>query len=435
MITGSLPPPGLKGYPAGVFLSLLLALQLPPADPARIEADIRRLAGFGTRHTLSEVDSDVRGIGAARRWLRDEFTDISREHHDGRLQVELVHYDIPPGRRLPDGADLVNVVATLPGTDPDRLVVVSGHYDSIPSSPTDQVSDAPGANDDASGTAAVLEAARLLAGLEPRATVVFLAVAGEEQGLYGSTAQAKAWKEQGKVVEAFFTMDIIGGAVGSSGKREPMRLRVFSEGVPTVGRAFGSDNDAPSRQLARYLKRTAEAAVPGFELTLVFRQDRFLRGGDHKPFNDEGWPAIRLTEPHENYTWQHQDVREVDGVQYGDLPDNVDFAYVARVARSVTSALVELAQAPAAPSRVGVDISRLTPHTTLRWRMGAEEDLAGYAVLMRRTHEPLWTERRLVGKVEEVTLEGYSKDDWLFAVEAVDKDGRRSLPVYPAPTR
>jgi len=419
-----------------MFLSLLLAIQVPAANPARIEADIRRLAGFGTRHTLSETDSDTRGIGAARRWLQKEFQQISEEGYQGRLQVELVHYQLPAGRRLPKGADLVNVVATLPGSDPNRLIVVSGHYDSIPSSPMDATSEAPGANDDASGTAAVLEAARLLAGLQPRATLVFLAVAGEEQGLYGSTAQAKAWKEQGKTVEAMFTMDIVGGVVGQSGKNEPMRLRVFSEGVPSKGpRVVGSDNDAPSRQLARYLKRTAEATIPGFELTLIFRQDRYLRGGDHKPFNDQGWAAVRLTEPHENYHWQHQDVRKEEGVQYGDLPDNVDFAYVGRVAQSVSSALQELALAPAAPTGVGVDITQLTPDTTLLWKQGKEEDLAGYAILMRRTEEASWTVRREVGKVSQVTLEGISKDDWLFAVEAIDKKGNRSLPVYPSPTR
>ena len=235
---------------------------------------------------------------------------------------------------------------------------------------------------------------------------------------------------------AMFTMDIVGGVVGSSGKQEPQRLRVFSEGVPSKGpRIVGSDNDAPSRQLARYLKRAAAGPLPEFELTLIFRQDRFLRGGDHKPFNDLGWPAVRLTEPHENYHWQHQDVRIEDGIAYGDVPDNVDFAYVGRVATSVASAIRELALAPAAPRQVVVDISRLTPHTTLRWSTGPEKDLAGYAVLVRRTHEPDWTERIPVGMVTETTLEGYSKDDYLFAVEAIDRQGHRSLPVYPSPRR
>lgn len=416
---------------------LLQQAPLPAGDATRIERDIRRLADFGTRSTLSDTESDTRGIGAARRWLRDEMASISKEYHEGRLLASLQHFEIQPGRRIARVVDLANVVGVLPGSDPDRLVVVSGHYDSMPSDPTDGESDAPGANDDASGTAAVLEAARLLAGLQPRATVVFLAVAGEEQGLYGSTRQAQMWKEQGKEVAAMFTMDIVGGAVGSSGKHEPQRLRVFSEGVASAGRkAIGSDNDAPSRQLARYLKRAAVLSLPEFELTLVFRQDRFLRGGDHRPFNDLGWPAIRLTEPHENYTWQHQDVRVVDGVQYGDLPDNVDFAYTGRVATSVATALRELALAPAAPTGVVVDISGLTPHTTLRWRANREEDLGGYAVLVRHTHEPDWSERIVCAPDStEITLEGYSKDDFLFAVEAFDTDGNRSLPIYPYPSR
>jgi len=316
------------------------------------------------------------------------------------------------------------------------LIVVSGHYDSMPSSPTDGKSDAPGANDDASGTAAVLEAARLLAGWKPRADVVFMAVAGEEQGLLGAAAQAKHWQEQGKFVEAMFTMDIVGGAVGTSGKHEPMRLRVFSEGVPTKGpKVIGSDNDAPSRQVARYLKRTAEAAIPGFELTLILRQDRFLRGGDHRAFNQLGWAAVRLTEPHENYTHQHQDVREEDGVLYGDLPEFVDFAYVGRVATSVSSAILEMASAPAPPKGVIVSIRKLTPHTTLKWKPNKEEDLGGYAILIRKTNEKTWTERHDVGKVTNTTLEGYSKDDYLFAVESYDKLGNRSLPVYPTPRR
>lgn len=409
---------------------------LPAGNAARIESDIRRLAGFGTRNTLSDTKSKTRGIGAARRWLKEELKSISEEYHGGRLEVRLQHFEIKAGRRIPKAIDLANVVAVLPGTDPDRLVVLSGHYDSMPSSPTDGKSDAPGANDDASGTAAVLEAARMLGGLKPRATIVFLAVAGEEQGLYGSTRQAEWWKEEGKHVEAMLTMDIVGGVVGSSGKQEPYRLRVFSEGVPTTGQKIvGSDNDAPSRQLARYIKRTAALSLPEFELTLIFRQDRFLRGGDHRPFNDLGWAAIRLTEPHENYHWQHQDVREEDGIAYGDVPENVDFAYTGRVATSVASAVRELSLAPAAPQKVRVDISKLTPHTTLRWQPNTEKDLAGYAILLRRTHEPLWTERIEVPEGHEITLEGYSKDNFLFAVEAVDENGNRSLAVYPYPSR
>ncbi|RMH03384.1 MAG: M20/M25/M40 family metallo-hydrolase [Planctomycetota bacterium] len=404
----------------------------PEADPNRIEADIRRLAAFGTRHTLSDTTSDERGIGAARRWLRDEFQRISDQYHGGRLQVGLEFFDIPPGRRVPDGVELANVVATLPGEDPNRLFVISGHYDSRASDPLDATSDAPGANDDASGVAAVLEAARLLGGLRPRATVVFLAVAGEEQGLLGSRAQARKWQAEGRTVEGMMTLDIVGGAKGSSGKFEPWRVRVFSEGVPSAGPPIvGSDQDAPSRQLARYLERVGEEAVPGFDLSLIFRQDRYLRGGDHKPFNDLGWAAIRLTEPHENYSQQHQDVRFEEGLQYGDLPEFVDFGFTARVATAVAAALRELAAAPPAPTQVVMDTSGLSPNTVIQWQ--PSPGAAGYAVLYRRTHEPTWSYRRVVGSETSVTFEGRSKDDWLFAVEAFGPNGERSLPVYPAP--
>lgn len=429
-------PTALLAAPAQESPESTLPLQVPHADATRIEADIRRLVDFGTRSTLSETDSPTRGIGAARRWLRDAFQEVSEEHHDGRLQVELQFFDIPPGRRVPEGVRLANVVATLPGEDADRLIVVSGHYDSMPSSPVDGVTDAPGANDDASGTVAVLEAARLLAGWRPRATVVFLAVAGEEQGLLGSAAQARFWRKEGKEVEAMITLDIVGGAVGTSGRHEPNRLRIFSEGVPSAGEPIvGSDNDAPSRQLARYMKRAGEARLPSFEITLIQRQDRFLRGGDHRSFNQLGWAAVRMTEPHENYSHQHQDVRVEDGMQYGDLPEYVDFDYVAKVTTCLAAGLQEIGSAPAAPRDVVVRIDRLTPHSELRWTLGEESDLAGYAILVRRTHEPTWSERKEVGKVDRVTLEGYSKDDYLFAVEAIDSEGRRSLPIYPKPQR
>ena len=410
------------------------------ASPTRVETDLRKLVSFGTRHTLSDAKDRQRGVGAARDWLKEELQRISKEHHGGRLKVAHESFTLGPSARAPQGVELLNVVATLPGSDPDRLVVLSGHYDSIPSArDPDPTRDAPGANDDGSGTVAVLEAARLLGGLKPRATLVFLCVAGEEQGLLGSKAQAEAWKAAGKDVEAMFTMDIVGGAVGQSGLHEPWRLRVFSEGVPSGSGAapvFGSDNDSSSRQLARYFERAAESAVPGLDVTLIFRQDRFLRGGDHKSFNDLGWPAVRLTEPHENYAQQHQDVRLADGEQFGDLVEFVDFAYVARVAAAVAGTCGELALAPASPRAVQVDTRELTPDTRLQWAEPVAGDgIAGYAVLLRRTHEPVWSERRVLGRVSEVTLSAISKDDWLFAVEAFDAQGNRSRAVYPTPRR
>jgi hypothetical protein len=309
----------------------------------------------------------------------------------------------------------------------------------------DPRSDAPGANDDASGTAVALECARVLASEQPRATIVFAAVAGEEQGLVGSEMLAKKLVAGEKDVVFMITNDIVGGVVGSSGRREPNLLRCFSEGVPSgprneqgrIGKTVvGSDNDAPSRQVARYLAARAPVYRPGFEVRLIFRQDRYLRGGDHKPFNELGLAAIRLTEPNENYDWQHEDVREEAGRKFGDRLENVDPDYVRAVAQVNVAAILEAALAPASPRQVRMDISKLTPHTTLRWAKNGEPDLAGYAVLFRLTHEPTWTKRRVVSKeATEVTLEGFSKDDWLFAVEAFDERGRRSVPVYPLPAR
>ena len=429
--SGTLLPP----MAAALLASLLFAAQAaPPVDPqsrARVEADVRKLVSFGTRHTLSETEDPARGIGAARRWLAEELERISREHHGGRLRVLLERFALPPGRRVPEGVELANVVALLPGRDEARLVVVCGHYDSICGDVMDSSSDAPGANDDASGTAVVLECARLLAGLEPRAGVVFLAVAGEEQGLLGSRAQAEAWKAAGIEVEAFLGNDIVGGARGSNGRLEPGRLRLFSEGVPSAGpKIAGSDCDAPSRQLARYLKERGERALPGFEIELVFRQDRFGRGGDHKSFNDQGFAAVRFTEPNENYDQQHAHVRVVDGVQKGDLAEFVDYAFVARVAAVNAAGLRELALAPPRPKGVRMS-TRLGSDTRLTWEDAAEDEVAGWRVRVRRTWEPTWSGAVDAGRATEIVLEGYSKDDWIFAVEAFDAEGHASLPVYP----
>lgn len=442
--------PAILAVLSSLFLPAQGVEPLPPiasmvqeVDSGRIKAVVEQLVAFGTRHTLSETESDERGIGAARRWLRDELGRISEES-GGRLQVDLDWHEIPPGRRIPEGVRLANVVATLPGEDPERFVIVSGHYDSRASGPLDAESDAPGADDDASGVAVVLEAARVMGHLEPRATVLFMAVAGEEQGLLGARAHARRAREKGHRVEAMITNDIVGGVVGSSGKREPDRVRLFSEGIISgprekgrvLKKVVGSDNDAPSRQLARYLRRRAQAYVPGFEVTLIFRQDRYLRGGDHRAFNEQGYPGVRFTEVHENYDWQHQDVRVVDGRRYGDLPENLDYEYIRRVAQVNVAGAAELALAPSSPRQVRMIVRSLTPDTELRWAANPEEDLAGYAVLYRRTHEPFWTHSTSVDPGStRALLKGLSKDDWLFAVQAYDEQGHRSLPVYPVPAR
>jgi acetylornithine deacetylase/succinyl-diaminopimelate desuccinylase-like protein len=404
--------------------------QTGAADAARIQRDIEKLVSFGTRHTLSATDDPQRGIGAARAWLQTELERISREQYAGRLEVHSLVYEIGKSDRVPEPTTVVDVVAILPGSEPSRIVAVSGHYDTRCGDPLDARSDAPGANDDGSGTALVLECARQLAGLEPRASIAFVCVAGEEQGLLGSKALADDWRKQGKSVEAFLTCDIVGGAHGSNGRYEPGRVRLFSEGVPSAGpKVVGSDNDAPSRQLARYIEQVGERAVAGFDVELVFRQDRFLRGGDHKPFNDLGIAAVRFTEPNENYTQQHQDVRVDKGVQYGDLPEFVDFGFVARVTGVCAASLRALALAPAPPEKVTMAASELSPDTEIAWSPGV--DVAGYRVRMRRTSAPSWTDAVDAGPSERTTLKGYSKDDWLFAVEAYDARGNASLPVYP----
>ncbi len=410
------------------------APQPPPAASqaqARIERDIRALAGFGTRHTMSGSDDPARGIGASRDWLAAQFESISKEYCGGRLRVELVSFQLGSSERMPAGGTLVNVLATLPGREPDRLVVVSGHYDSRAKDPMDAHSDAPGANDDASGVAVVLECARALGGKTPRASIVFMALAGEEQQLLGSTAQAQAFADAGLVVEAFITNDIVGGARGSNGRLEPHRVRLFSEGQASGGkRVLTSESDAPSRQLARFLEEVGERELPGFDVDLIFRQDRFLRGGDHKPFNKLGVAAVRFTEPNENYDFQHENVRTVDGKPFGDLPEFVDYEFVARVARINAAGVAALAEGPRPVENARLDTRKLSSDTRITWDKRPKEEVASYRVRMRKTDESRWRAPLDVGYVEEIVLQGYSKDDWLFALEACDPRGLVSYPRY-----
>ena len=451
----------------GIFLALMFvavtsAVAAPRGDPpatnpvirdmtakisaARIEAYIRKLATFETRHTLSEVDSDTRGIGAARRWIKAELERCSGEA-DGRLKVEFDEFAAEPGPRIPKPATLVNVVATLPGEQKEsreRIYVVSGHYDSMPSNVMDPVSPAPGANDDASGTAAMMEMACAMAKYRFDATLVFMAVAGEEQGLVGSTHWAKMAKQKGLNIAGMITNDIIGSSRAEDGHVEANRVRLFAEGVPDAKeipddlRALirtGGENDTPTRQLGRFIKEHAERYVPGMTVELIYRRDRYLRGGDHFPFLEQGYPAVRFTEPNEDFRHQHQNVRMENGVQYGDLPEFVDFPYVANVARVNAAALAALALGPATPRDVQMETVRLENDTTLRWSNNAEPDLAGYRILWRATTSPFWEGRQDVGNVVRYTLKGLSKDNLIFAVQAVDKDGNTSVASYPRPYR
>ena len=411
----------------------------------QIESTIRTLVGFGTRHTASDPDHPTRGIGAARRWIKQEFDRYAADS-GGRLVVTEDSFLQAAGGRIATPTQLVNIVATLPGDRPesrDRWLVVSGHYDSIPRPASDTTLDAPGANDDASGTAVSMELARVLSKYHFDATLVFLAVPGEEQGLLGASHWAETAKTDGRTIEAMITDDIVGNTQGGNGIRDNRRIRVFSEGIPTteteaqarVRRSVGGENDGPSRQLARYLKEVAELYQPDFEVTLVFRRDRYGRGGDHIAFNERGYPAVRLTEPNEDFDRQHQKVEVRDGVPYGDVLERVDFPYISRVARVNASLLASLALAPAPPRDPRFGTGRQEYDTRMNWKSGSETDLAGYRVVWRSTDSPVWNrslelpDKQATGAV----IRGLSKDDLFFAVQAIDEDGNASLPAFPVP--
>src|SRR5947209_15586587 len=394
-----------------------------------IEATIRKLVGFGTRNTLSDQNNPNRGIGAARDWLYGEFQKAAVQSGE-RMMVEKQTFEQPKAARVPQPTMLTNIVATLKGTQPEsvnRMYVVSGHYDSMCSSPTDAKCDAPGANDDASGTAAVLEMARVMSKYSFDATIVFMTVPGEEQGLLGSTHYAEQAKKNNLDIEAMFTNDIIGSSLGGNGVRDMHTVRVFSEGVPsnettqeaTTRRSVGGENDSPSRQLARFIKEVGERYVAGMKVWMIYRRDRYGRGGDHQPFLERGYAAVRFCEPNENYHHQHQNVRLENGVQYGDLPEFDDFNYIANVARVNAAALATLALAPARPKNVIV-ASGLSNDTELKWDANKEPDFAGYEIVWRDTTSGIWTSSRWIGNVTSYTMKGMSKDNYFFGVRAMD---------------
>jgi hypothetical protein len=409
-------------------------------DADRIEAIVRRLAAFGTRHTLSSQDDPARGIGAARDWIFEQMTGYAAAS-GGRMTVELQSYIQEPASRIPVPTRITNVVATLRGdVTPNRAYVITGHYDSRVTDVMNATADAPGANDDASGVAVVMELARLLATRRTEATIIFAAVAGEEQGLYGSTHLADQLKAAGVDVQGMFSNDIVGSSTGDDGTRDPFRVRMFAEGVPTsetpaqatVRQSVGGENDSPSRQLARFALDVAENDATGMRIRMIYRRDRYLRGSDHIPFLRQGWPAGRFTEPNEDFAHQHQDVRVEDGKQFGDLPEFCDFAYIARVARVNLATYWSLAQGPGTPVGATIVTTQLTNDTTLRWQRGPEPDLAGYEVLWRETTAPEWTHVIPVGDVTEATID-LSKDNVFFGVRAVDADGHRSPVAFPVP--
>jgi hypothetical protein len=412
----------------------------------RIEATIRKLVSFETRNSLSETTSDTKGIGAARRWIKSELERCSTASGK-RMKVEFDEHLAPVSARVARPTPIVNVVATLPGElaeSRDRIYLVSGHYDSMRSTPVDPDGLAPGANDDASGTAAVIEMACVMSKYKFNATLVFMTVAGEEQGLLGSTFFAKAAKAKGLNIAGMITNDIIGNTRGSDGKVVRDHVRLFAEGIPPLKEMpeewlsiirTGGENDSPARQLGRFIKAAGERYVPKMTVDLIYRRDRYLRGGDHFPFLDAGYAAVRMTEPNEDFRHQHQNVRVEDGVQYGDLPEFVDFAYTADVARVNAAALASLANGPAAPQEVLMENLRLENNTTFRWTANAEPNIAGYRVVWRETTAPFWQKFEDVGNVVRTTIYGVSKDNVVFGLQAIDKDGNVSVATYPNPFR
>ncbi|MEM9167676.1 MAG: M28 family metallopeptidase [Planctomycetota bacterium] len=418
----------------------------------RLMHDIETLAGFGTRHTLSETESESRGIGAARRWLRDEFTRIAEASGRDDVTVEFdSHRVAADGRRIARDVDVINVVCTIPGSMPEaasRLYYVIAHYDSRASDVNDAEIDAPGANDDASGVAACLELARLLIDARLDATVVLMPVAGEEQGLFGARKHAAAASEAGLDIRAVLSNDVIGDPSGPGGRVADDEVRVFSEGVPLKlladpsrsGRALrglrglAAESDAPSRQLARFMAEVAERHSLPVRPRVIFRPDRFLRGGDHTAFNEIGVPAVRLTEVYEDYDRQHQDVRTENGRPFGDLVEYIDPDYLAGVALLNAATIAHLANAPSTPLDARIIVAELTNDTTLRWSPSPEPDVAGYEIVWRETTSPTWDHSADAGNATEFTAD-LSKDNWFFGVRAYDHDGYRSPVAFPEPAR
>jgi hypothetical protein len=416
---------------------------LAEVSPKRIEGYVNKLVSFGTRHTMSETESETRGIGAARRWIKAE---LERCGAGTPLQVSFDSHIAPVSARISRPTEIVNVVATLPGTQEaskDRLYVVSGHYDSRVSDVMNYTADAPGANDDASGTAAIMELACIMAKYKFDATLVFMAVAAEEQGLLGARHWAEQARKNNLNVAGMFTNDIIGSSRSDKGTVDNKQVRLFSQSIPATKEmseavrqlvATGGDSDSLSRQLARHTKEQGERYVKGFKVSVIHRADRYLRGGDHMPFLEQGYAALRFTEPAEDFAHQHQDLRTENGKVYGDLAEFNDYDYIAKVTRVNGAALASLALAPAAPQAVKLRTDKLTNDSTLVWQANPEPDVAGYRIVWRDTTASDWQGSKWVGKVTEATID-LSKDNVFFGVQAVDKDGNVSVATYPMPQR
>ena len=413
-------------------------------SPDSLRSYITKMVSFGTRSTLSSTTDRNRGIGAARNWVLSKFRDFAKQSN-GRLTVIIDTSTYQPDhRRVDHPINLGNVVATLKGTDAEdnRIFIISGHLDNMRTNVMDSLGDAPGANDDGSGSAAVLECARIMSKHSFPATIIFVTVSGEEQGLLGATYMANKARKENWNIEAVLNNDIM----GSNNSNETniidnTKVRVFSEAfsVQDTGRRalairqLGLENDGKARQLARYVKEIGERYVDNLEVVMVYRNDRFLRGGDHTPYVENDYAAVRITEMNENYTHQHQNVRLENGIQYGDLPEFIDFEYLRKNTAMNLSNLANLAKAPPMPDSVKIETRRLTNSSSLTWQMPTTGKVKGYYILMRETTSPLW-QRKFYTTQTEMTLP-YSKDNYFFAVQSVSESGNESLPVVPGIAR
>ncbi len=415
-----------------------IAAILAQISPDRLRATDTKLVAFGTRSTFSDTAPPGRGVVAARDWIASQFRAIAAGT-GGRMSVALDEYlQKADAKRVPRDVEISSVVATLRGDEPGgRTYVIGSHYDSRNTDDADGTRDAPGADDNASGVAAVLEAARVLAAAQPlHATIIFAAYDAEEQGLFGSAHHAQALKAAGVDVQGDLNNDIIGASVGDRGEKNPDSIRIFSEALPAGAdpkrvNVLGNEDDSPSRELARTAHAIGNMYVPGFNGELIFRADRFLRGGDHESFNAAGFPAIRFTEPVETFAHQHQDVRVEGGVQYGDLQRYMDFDYLARVTRYNVAVLASLAAGPGRPA-AWIGTHDLTNDTTLGWSPVA--GAARYEVVRRLTTDADWTAASDAGTANTMTLP-FSKDRWVFGVRAIDGAGHVGVAGFPVPKK
>ncbi len=439
----------------GATAALAQSAPVPPAEvpllhalvedvsPDRLKRDVETLVGFGTRHTASDTESETTGIGAARRWIHAEFTKIS-EACGGCLEVLYIGDTVSGERRIPEPVEVISVLAIQRGTlDPDRMVMMSGDIDSRVSDVMDATSESPGANDNATGLAGALEAARVLSKHKFAGTIVYGALAGEEQGLFGGRIVAEHAKEKGWRVKAVLNNDMIGNIAGINGVIDNTTARIFSEGTRAVEterearirRFTGGEVDSPSRNLARYIDRMADGYIPNLDTMMVYRLDRFGRGGHHRPFNAAGFPGVRIMETNEHYDRQHQDLRVEDGRAFGDVIEFVDFDYAAKLTALNIVSLAGMAAAPPFPKDVTIS-GAVRPSTTLKWARAegdAAGNLAGYRVYWRLTTQAQWSKSRYVGDVTQFTLENVVIDNYFFGVASVAKDGSESPVVFPGP--